>query len=352
MTSGKIVTVRGPIEPAVLGATLTHEHLFIDLRVPYYQTPTTDMARKFAHSEITISNLAEVRYRPFSHWANLKIDDLDVVLDEVAEFARVGGRSIVDVSPPSMGRDVVKLRRVAERTGVNVICGSGYYTERSYTNGLGPMEPAEVADELCRELLEGVGDTGVRPGVIGEIGTSCPPSKGERIVLNGSALAHRTTGAPISVHLSSGGDCASQVLDTLEADGTDLTKVALGHMDAKHPLDVKGHATLAARGAYVEYDMFGWPDFSEEGVFLPAAGDLERLDAVRALWNAGVGDRLLLSHDVCTKMQQRAYGGVGFAHLNRFIVPMFRRMGLSDEQIDTMIRVNPARWLTWRTPTA
>ncbi len=347
MSVGKVLTVLGPVDPQDLGVVLPHEHLFLQLD-NWFVSPQTEEERIFSHSPITMENLAAVRYRPYSHWDNIRIDDQDTVLAEVAAFKRVGGGTIVDLTPPAIGRNPEGLRAVAERTGVRVVAGCGYYVQTSHPPEVAAMEVEQLAEAIIAELQRGIGNTGVRPGVIGEIGTTYPISRDERKVLQGAALAHRRTGAPISVHLSSADlTYAHDVLDILEEAGTDLVKVALGHLDGSHPIDAQAHSRIAARGAYVEYDIFGSPEFSEDGLWLPPPSDHERIDAALALWEAGHGERLLLSHDVCTKMQQRAYGGFGFAHLPGHVAPLMRVQGIPDENIETMLVRNPARWLTW-----
>jgi len=137
------------------------------------------------------------------------------------------------------------------------------------------------------------------------------------------------------------------VLDVLEATGVDLSRVVLGHLDGNHPMDVAYHRSLAERGAFVEYDLFGNSEFTEDGFWPPPASDLDRVDAVRDLWEAGVGRQVLLSHDVCMKMQQSAFGGFGFAHLPGHVARFMRSIGFTEERLDTMLRESPARWLTW-----
>jgi phosphotriesterase-related protein len=351
MNAGKVVTIGGPVDPDELGITLTHEHFLVHAD-NWFVPPISEQEKAFAYSPLSFDNLTQVRYRPFSHWDNIRIEDPDTVVAEVHEFKRVGGRTIVDVTPPGIGRDPQKLLDIATQTGVTVVCGSGYYVATAHPPELAIMGVEEIADALVAELTAGIGETGVRPGVIGEIGTSNPLHPDEGKVLRAAAGAHRRTGAPISIHMSAPEDYAHDVLDILEHAGADLSKVVIGHLDGTQPFPVEYHASIMARGAYVEYDLFGPVEFSEDGLWAPPPSDLSRIEALSTLQALGYGDRLVLSHDVCTKIQQRAFGGFGFAHLPGHVVPLMRRLGMPVEQINLMLEGNPARWLTWGKPIA
>jgi phosphotriesterase-related protein len=349
------MSVQGPLPAERLGMVLPHEHLFVQQN-RWFAEPENEEEKEFSELPVSLGMLADLRYRPFSNLDNLRIDDYSTVNTEVRRFARVGGGTIVDLTLRGIGRNPVQMQRVSKDTGVNVVCGCGYYLERAHPPEVANMNVDEISDSIVKELLEGIDEFGIRPGVIGEIGTSHPVTEAERKVLRGAAHAQTRTGAPISVHLSAGplADWL-EILDILEVAGANLEKVALGHVDGHRPLDVEGHAELGRRGVYVEYDLFGVMDFTpdrdadpdEWGYWPQFPSDLERIDALKVLWDLGIGDRLLLSHDVCLKMQQVAYGGYGFSHLPGSVLPVMRLMGFSNEQTDRMFILNPASWLTW-----
>ena len=346
MSFGQVVTVTGPVDPNHIGFTLTHEH-FVVHADNWFVRPQSDDEEAYAFSPLSLANLASVRYRPFSHWDNIHLDDVDTVVDEVTAYTDAGGQTIVDVTPPGIGRDPEVLLAVAARTGVTVVCGAGYYVASSHPPEMDAKSEAEIADELVQELRSGIGTTGVRPGVIGEIGTSNPLHPDEAKVLRAAAAAQSRTGAPISVHMSAPEGYAHDVLDILETGGADLSKVVIGHLDGVQPFPLDYHASLTARGAYVEYDLFGCVEFSEDGLWAPPPNDLSRIEAVLDLVDRGAGSRILLSHDVCTKIQQRRYGGFGFAHLPGHVLPLMRRLAVPEDVLTLLTQTNPARWLTW-----
>jgi phosphotriesterase-related protein len=342
---GEVVTVRGPISSDQLGLTLTHEHLFLHLE-NWFVRPLNPAEEAYSREPVSLKSLHRVRYRPYSNWDNIHITDFNTVLDEVRAFKAAGGGTIVELTLPAIGRDPVKMRDLASQADLNIVCGCGYYVRTSHPPSLDRKTVEEVATELVTELTEGYEGTGIRPGVIGEVGTSWPIDPVEEKVLRASALAQQRTGAPISIHLSGPEKHAGVVLDILEDAGAVLSKVALSHLDI-HPIDTKTHGQLAARGAYVEYDLFGLTEFSEDGHWLPTPSDLTRIDAIKKLCEAGHGSKVLIAHDVCLKMQQIAYGGFGFAHIPAHVTPLMKAMGMSSEQINTIVRDNPAAWLTW-----
>jgi phosphotriesterase-related protein len=67
---------------------------------------------------------------------------------------------------------------------------------------------------------------------------------------------------------------------------------------------------------------------------------------------AGYLDRILLSQDVCTKIQLQAYGGAGFTFIQEQFIPYLKRLGVTDAQIRTITVDNPRRALTMVAPGA
>ncbi|MFO7590718.1 MAG: phosphotriesterase-related protein, partial [Acidimicrobiia bacterium] len=192
--------VLGPIPRDELGITLVHEHILFDVS-DYWNEPSE--ATRVARSglPVSIETLADLRFDPFLVRDNLIQGDVDVAVAELQALVALGGRTIVDASNVSMGRDASALQRVARRTGLNVVMGSGYYTEISLGETFRRRTLEDLTEELVRDVLHGVGDTGVRAGIIGEIGTSSPVTASEQVSLRAAARAQAVTGAPLMVHL-------------------------------------------------------------------------------------------------------------------------------------------------------
>jgi phosphotriesterase-related protein len=354
-----VETVLGAVPPDELGVTLPHEHLFIHIE-GWSFPPRNAIETSLAHAPVSLSNLSWLHRRALSNHDNCHIEDYDIVCDEVRDFKLAGGGTIVDLTVADIGRSPALIRRVSQETGVHVVAGCGHYVDAAHPPELESMSVEAIAEVLEGELSDGIGETGIRPGAIGEIGTGNPVTHSERKVLEAAALAHRRTGAPISVHLFPAGGTAIQVLDILEEAGASPSAVVLGHLDGQDPLKIGIHMELAARGAYVEYDMFGanWTNddsrelYASDGYWSPPPSDQQRVRAIAELFAAGHGERVVVSHDVCTKIQQAVWGGPGFSHIPRYMVPFLRANGFSDAQLDQLVRKNPQRWLTWSEPRA
>jgi phosphotriesterase-related protein len=346
-------TVLGPIDGDRLGVTLMHEHLLID--VSYKWTPPVEVSlRALAEQPITLSNLGYLRRNIGAVKANFRLDDVDTAATEALAFRREGGGTIVDVSPPGIGRDPRGLRAIAVQSGVNVITCTGFYLARSHPPRVADMSVEALCDEMLGEIRDGIGDSGIRPGIIGEIGLGEPMyvaghtgdemHRDEEKVLRAAGRAQRATGLPITIHIYNyrPNRLAHLALDVLVSEGVQLDRVVMGHLDVR--IDVDYAASVAERGAYVEFDTFGIEAYIDSSLS-QYPRDTERVAALVALVERGHLERLLVSHDVCTKMQLSAYGGWGYAHLSRHIEPRLKVAGLSSAQIHTIRVDNPRRLL-------
>ena len=349
-----VMTVTGPIAAADLGITLMHEHLIADC-TPYYAAPADPGLAAIGAAPVSMTSLGLLRRNLFAVRDNLLLDDVELAVEEAGAFRALGGGTIVDVTPPDIARNPLALAEISRRTGLAVVMGCGHYIHPVHPSGLA-AEPAEsIADRLIAEIEGGVGDTGIRPGLIGEIGTWYPLHPTEERVLRAAAIAQRATGLAISVHVHIAARAGLAILDLLEDAGADLTRVVLGHQDiAFGHLDTDEaavlalHRAIAARGAFVEYDTFGAEVFAPGSPVTPpfwTPSDLTRARAVARLVADGHGDRLLLSHDVFTKSQLLRYGGFGYGHLLRDSRHRLREVGVSEADLTRILVENPRRVL-------
>src|SRR5262249_38340085 len=151
-----------------------------------------------------------------------RLNDHELAVAETNLFRIAGGGTIVDVTPPDLRRDPTALKRLALDTGLNIVMGCGHYVEPAHPASVAGLTADEIAAELVGELRDGVAETGVRPGIIGEIGTSGVDKKTmdkrghvtpeEAKVLRGAARAALTTGAAVTVHLDPRGEGAFEVI--------------------------------------------------------------------------------------------------------------------------------------------
>jgi phosphotriesterase-related protein len=307
-----VQTVLGPIEPDSLGTTLPHEHTQIAL----WHIPSR-----------------------WDYWQLTR--DEGLIVEELSAYRAAGGSGVVDLTLPGVGRDPEWLAGIARASGLNVVMGSGWYRGAYY-----PAEARidrrsvdDLADELVREATEGVGNTGIRPGIIGEIGTDKPwISALEERVHRAAARAAKRTGLAITTHgvLSPVG---LEQLRIFEEEGADPTRVVIGHADSYPVLD--HHLAIIERGASVEFDFLGMSFSAVERY-----GEPRVVELLCALLARGHADRILLSQDVCNDAQLRRYGGHGYTYLATTFLPHLRAAGVSDAEIETMTIANPRRLLS------
>ncbi len=337
-----VMTVRGPIAAHDLGVTLMHEHLFIDLSF-LWDAPTWGWQKPLVDAEPTLANRGLLNVDPYVSRPNLVLDEIDLAVAELGPFRELGGNTLVELTTTGIKPQPALLREVSERTGVHVVAGCGYYTRRSHPPDVAALSEPELLERLLHEIGHGLAGTDVRPGIIGEIGTGSPIHPDEAKTLRVAAAAQARTGLAINVHVAIFKREALAALDILEAAGADLSRVAISHLDEQP--DTAYHRAVLERGVYVEYDTFGSESyFDGDGSAEPS--DRERLDCLMELLDAGWSDRLLISQDVCTKVQLVRYGGLGYGHIVRSIVPRLRRRGVDDATVHKLLVENPARVLT------
>ncbi len=351
---GQVMTVLGPVSPEELGPTVTHEHLLVDLSC-YWQPPDDPDRRALAEAPFEMSMIGIVKRDPFFSLDNNTLDDVTAATEEAREFKNLGGGTIVDVTPADIGRNPLALRTVARSAGLNIVAGTGHYVHIAHPPGLENEPTGEIAERMIIELTEGIDGTGIRAGVIGEIGTSHPLHPREEKVLRAAARAQQGTGYPISVHVAPSARQGHDVLEILENEGADLGRVVmghldltLGHLDAEFDEIVGYHSSLGERGCYIQYDTCGVELYVPSGGLGPPfwlPSDLTRLKAIARLLEAGHGDRLLLSQDVCTKKDLVRYGGFGYGHILRYFVHNLKEIGVTRSESDRMLIDNPKRML-------
>jgi len=350
--SGRVQTVLGLIEAAELGPTLTHEHLLLDMRC-WYVEPRLPEDKALAREPVSLENLGWVRYHYSSSLDNLRLLDETVATEEMRRYKRAGGSALVELTSLGLGRSPLGLARISRASRVHVVMGTGYYvTDLAGTCGGATLAEEDIVDRIVREVEVGAEDTGIRAGIIGEIGTEWPLRHADRVSLRAAACAQRETGAALSIHPGRSPEAPFEILDLLAAAGADPARVVMGHVDRtlfEHALRVE----LARRGVYLSYDQFsieGWSPFrmvrSEAGgepMRLPT--DAARVDEIAALVEEGFIGQLLLSHDHCHKHRLWHYGGPGYGHILTNVVPLLKARGLDDRDLSTILVENPRRLL-------
>ncbi len=334
-----VQTVLGRIDPTELGFTLPHEHT---------QCRLWTIPERFDYWELT--------------------PDEDLIVAELERFRAAGGTCLADVTMPGIGRDPAWLRRIATRTGLHVVMGTGWYRQPYYPPEalIDRRSVEELADVMIREFEEGIpadlggwpvagvpgraaegaadGDRAdpaesVRPGIIGEIGVHKPwVSAQEERVFRACARASRATGMAVTTHAVMS-PVGLRELDILEDAGADPSRVVIGHSDSYPKLD--HWLAIAARGASIECDFLGMAF-----TVMERKGEPRVVELILRMLERGYGDRVFLSQDVCDNSQLVFYGGNGYTYLQETFLPRLRERGVSEAEIERITVDNPRRILT------
>jgi phosphotriesterase-related protein len=313
-----VQTVTGGCAPDALGLTLMHEHLLIGWPGWEADAPLDRAARR-EHSRRCV--------------------------DRLAELYDLGVRTLVDPCPIDLGRDVDFMAEVAQQSRVRVVCATGLYKEDfgapayfKFRQQFGDAL-SEMTETFVREITEGIGESGVRAGVI-KVGTGVGRiTPYEELVLRAAARAHLATGVPITTHTDEG-TMGPEQLETLVLEGVQPSAVVIGHCCGAS--DVSYHLRMLDRGAYLGFDRFGLE------ILHP---DRERLAVLIGLLGVGFERQLVLSHDTVWCWRGRApklpadlLPSWKPTYVFETIVPTLRRAGVGDEKIRTMLIDNPRRY--------
>ena len=343
------MTVTGPINSDQLGFTLVHEHLFLDA------------TRESAGD-------------------NNLLNDPDLAYQELMRYVNAGGVTLVDQTngglrgtdlphPPPLSRGFyaqpesltrafnepwqfdhnkpliapdflpvkhpLAVRDMAERTGLNVILGSGWYRETYYWPYAYQTRTSQLAKDIVKELIEGIDGTDVRAGIIGEIGCRRTRiSAAEERMLRAAARAHKETGVTIATSALRGPSGLEQ-LDILEEEGVDPGRVIIGYAHMFPNADY--HAEIARRGAFISFEHQGNKSAHRQQKELTLISRILEKDLIK---------HLLFSHDVCLRSMYAAHGGAGYDYVPTKLLEVLRETGLTDEQFDQIMVDNPRRALT------
>jgi predicted metal-dependent phosphotriesterase family hydrolase len=330
-----VQTVLGPVDPADLGRVMPHEHLISLAPGPWLTGGTVD-------------------------------DPVDVAVTALKGIGELGFGTVVDLSPYGVvGRDAEGhglglLQEISRRSGVHIVAGASVYLEPyspqwALDADLDTMQARFVAD-----ATEGVGESDIRVGILGEQATGLNEiTAHEEKCLRAAARAARDTGLALNTHTTHGTMALEQV-GILREEGMDPTRVVIGHMDI-HP-DLTYVKRVLDTGVSVAFDTIGkqfWdfvlapvPTDPPEGEFGKRAyyrSDRSRARGLAELVADGYADRILLSLDMTgaeVYLNGATHGQSGYSYLGRTFVPMARELGVSDEALEQMLAVNPARLLT------
>ena len=318
---GEVQTFRGAVPSSVLGTTLIHEHVFV------------------GHQELDL-NL------PHPEWSE------DVAIETaVAGLARLwdlGVRTVVDLTVLGLGRDVARVGQVAERTRVNLVASTGYYTADTLpayfqTHGPGRLVggPDPLVELFLRDIEVGIAGTAVRAGMLKIVSDRQGLTPDVQRVMDAAATAHRRTGVPITTHTHAPSRNGRDQLAFLTQRGVAADRLVVGHCGDSEDLDYL--RSLMDAGAVIGMDRFGMEHV------LP---DQARIATVLTLLSEGYADRMVLSHDAAffSRVTPPSWRAAQVPHwhmenLSRRILPALLDGGATQAQVHQLMVVNPARVL-------
>lgn len=345
--SGKVQTVLGPIDPADMGVTLTHEHILLDLTC-YYAQPDEASRRFYVDKPFSMDMIGKASTLWYVNTDNGRLFDEPEATRSINEYMLAGGQTVVDVTNYDIGRDPLALARISRATGLNIVMGAGHYVPVAHPADMDDRSEDAIAERLIRDITVGAGDTGIKTGVIGELGNVWPLTENQRKVLRAGARAHAETGAPVLIHPGHADTAHLEILEILDRAGCPPERVIMGHLCwSVHDLDVVKR--IAETGCYLEYDVFGFESSGLEylGGYLDPLSDAQRIEYLEFLIAEGYGDKILVAQDVCMKWFRASHGGKGYAHVLENIVPRMRARGWTQARLDDMLINNPARALAF-----
>jgi phosphotriesterase-related protein len=373
--SGKVMTVKGAIDPSDLKKTITHEHFFIDLRkshLPHQPSVYTKNILNLADEDVLFpkitsfpSESTEVDFpaTELNLW-NAKVDfgnlhlakdrasiadnyilsDVNLAIKEALEFKNNGGSTVVDVTNRGLKRDPEALLKLSEATGLNIIMGSSWYQKMFHPRDMDDKSVENLTDEIVEDITVGVNGTDIKSGIIGEVGVNGGPiTRNEEKCIISAAIGSKLTGAPITIHSGGVGEEKHHTLDLIEKEGVSLNRVIMGHSDwlADH---YEFALELIDRNVFLEFDLIGRESALE---ISPTAKDIQ---IVTKLVQDGHEDKILLSQDVCHKTNLKHYGGFGYSFVLEKFIPHLHSLGISNSSTDKMLIDNPKKVLQFIAP--
>ncbi len=305
----KIVrTVTGDIKPDELGTTYCHEHLL--WRLPSFIKPDPDLG----------------------------LESADAAVDELTLFKNAGGNSIVEMTTAELHRSPDRMRWISQRSGVTIIGATGFNKSKFSEPFVEEVSVDHIAEVMIHDVMEGMGGTNIKAGVIKASTSLNRASEGELKVMQAAAVAQRETGAPISTHAEVGTFALWQI-EILTSLGVSPSKILIGHLDRK--LDLDYHLEIAQSGVFLGFDQIGKEKY---------ASDDSRIELILKLIDAGHRKQILLSGDQARKSNWPSYGvdyGPGLAYILSEFVPRMVRRGINRKEIYDLMIGNPKRFLSF-----
>lgn len=324
--AAKVHTVTGAVSPDRLGKTLIHEHILFGF--PGYQGDRT--------------------LGPFNHASALQ------ACLKVAESIKAHGvQTVVNATPNECGRSPAFLREVAEQTGLNIICPTGYYFESTggsayfkFRSSLGDVEQ-EITDLFMTEVTVGIEQTDIKAGIFKLASSRGRITDYEQKFFRAAAKVHKATGVPILTHTTEG-TMAPEQARLLISQGANPQKILISHMGSC--LNIEYHLETLAEGVSISFDQWG----IEELHNIPAEN--ARIELLLELLAKGYINQIMLSNDSVwhwlgrplnpDEYHRKLIANWQTTYLFEGILPLLKHRGVTKKEIETILIDNPRQFFS------
>lgn len=260
------------------------------------------------------------------------LDSQELVINELKELYSKGVRNIVEATCRGMGRNVAYAQEVAKKTGINIVQATGWYQSAFLPIEVYQSSITQLAEMMIKDITEGIKNTDIKAGVIGEIATTKNNwTEQEEKVFKAAVIASNETHTPIMTHTSNG-TLGHEQVKFFQRERANLEKIIIGHVDLTG--DPSYVLAMLKTGINVEIDTIGKNNYMS---------DTKRVEIIKSAQEAGYTDQIVLSMDITRKSHLKANGGNGYAYLLDSFVPKLKSKGVSESFIHKMLVSNPQR---------
>jgi phosphotriesterase-related protein len=358
----KIMTVCGEIAPEELGFTTMHEHTLMDakklIKVISSGTPVTSQKESGVTMREILKYMKKMNSMPAA-----KKSDYDFYETELEEFKMTGGRSLLDCTPIGGRVDMRKIRHLSEQSGVKIVTCTGLYIAPGIPKKLMKMPEDGLITIFSKEIEDGIGKTGVKPGYVKSAIATLENGKICELELRSLRAAGKTAkkyGMSVHVHTSYPLShdqivWASEYLS--EQSALEPERILLYHIDSSSirllngnlEINEKGYNPnlalgLLKAGFNIGLDSWGTTIRSPE---VTEVQDESRLQLLKELIDSGYGSQIVLGHDVINRMAGKQMGRFGYTRFPVFVRSRLKDEGYDDEVFHKLAVTNPARILAY-----
>lgn len=248
------------------------------------------------------------------------------------ELKQHGVKYFVETTPSYLGRDVLLLKKLSEKTGLNIITNTGFYgaVNNKYIPAFAfDKSPEQLAELWTNEYKNGIEGTGIKPGLIkisvGAADTLLPMH--EKLV-KAAAITHLQTGLTIASHTGEAKGLWPQ-LEILKSMG--VSPEAFIWVHAQNEKDNNNYLLAAEQGCWISLDGLGW--------------ELDKhVEKLLFAKEKGILDRILISHDAGWYDPQKQIQTIKpYTNIFNQLFPALQSRGFNKEELEQLISKNPAR---------